>query len=136
MNWKQALALAAVLGVTVTTALADPIDDGFPPPQYDIGGVTEADTLINYIDRFGDNAPPLVRVKIGEALAECDRIQMERYRVHYVYEGRLLACLIRDFDLSRPIIVYSYAPADPTFAARLLRHETGHLIGWPGDHTR
>ena len=129
----------ALVGVAVAIsfpALAGPIDNGLPPPQYDIGGATEADVIVNMIDRLGDTAPPLIRVRPHEVLAECDRIQMQRYSMHYVYGGNLLGCLIRDYDLSRPVIVYTYDPADPTFAALLLRHEIGHHLGWDGDHPR
>lgn len=135
MNRKW-LAMATAL-MMISPAYAGPyFDEGLPPPQYDIGGATEADTLVNYIDRFGLDAPELVRVRTGEAETECDRIHFQRYSVHYVYNGILYGCLIRDRDLSRPVIVYSYDQSDPTFAARILRHEVGHQLGWPADHSR
>ena len=133
------MARAIVLGGAIAlsfTALAGPIDDGLPPSRYDIGGVTEADTLANIHAIFDTDAPPLIRVRESEVLAECDRIQMQRYSMHYLYDGILQGCLIRDYDLSRPVIVYSYDPTDPTVAARILRHEIGHHLGWPGDHPR
>ena len=69
-----------MLAPFATTALAD---SDLPPPQYDIGGVTEADTLVAYIDRFGTDAPPLHRVAFGEALALCDRISLARFGSPY-----------------------------------------------------
>lgn len=137
MTWQQALALAAALGVTVVPAAAD---TGLPPPQYDIGGETEADALVNYSFIFGNDGPPVIRVPYGRAKAECDRINIERY--HKLYpEGNdfrdvLVGCLIRDADRGRPIIVYSYDLNQPEFAGRIFRHEVGHLWGWPGTHPR
>jgi len=137
MTWQQALALAASLGVMVVPAAAD---SDLPPPQYDIGGVTEADALVAYSDRFGNDSAPLISVPYGTAKAECDRIHSERYATPYP-EGNdfwnvLVGCLIRDADMGRPIIVYSYDPTRPDLAVRLIRHEAGHLLGWPAEHPR
>jgi hypothetical protein len=133
---RNTLAALAILTMSVP-APAGPIDNGLPPPQYDIGGATEADVIVNYIDRLGDHTAPLVRVPVGGALAECNRIQMQRYKVPYTYDGILLGCLIRDNGtLANPIIVYSYDPAEPGMAVNGLRHEVAHLLGWPGDHPR
>jgi hypothetical protein len=136
MTWKQALALAAALGVTVVPAAADM---SLPPAQYDIGGTTEADAMINYIDRFGSNGPEVIRVQYPGAKAVCDRINYQRYGAAYP-EGDwitiLLGCLIRDRDNGNPILVYSTDPNRPWLAVTILRHEAGHLLGWTGDHPR
>ena len=48
---------------------------------------------------------------------------------------QLLGCLIRDWDYSDAVIVYVADPERPWLANRILRHEIGHLLGWPGTHT-
>ena len=137
MTWQQALALAAAMGVTVVSAAAD---TSLPPVRYDIGGGTEAEALANYSFIFGNYSPPVIRVRYGDAYATCNRINMERFSTPYP-EGNdgwnvLVGCMIRNIDKSDPVIVYSYDPDRPEFAAQIFRHEVGHLWGWTGDHPR
>lgn len=132
---------AAVAGTAVALTFPALADMTLPPPQYDIGGVTEADTLMNYIDWFGPNGPPLIRVAYGGAKMECDRISYERYGQPYPASetadgSTLLGCLIRDLGNGNPVIVYSYDRTRTDLANQILRHEIGHLMGWPGDHRR
>jgi hypothetical protein len=134
------VARAIAIGAAIALSLPALADDGYPPSKYDIGGNTEIEVIQNYREAFGPDAAPLISVPYGSAKAECDRINLERWGVRYP-EGNdgsfLVGCLIRYSDLSQPIIVYSDGdPNDPDLAVRLLRHEIGHLLGWPGTHER
>ena len=136
MTWKQALALAAALGVTIVPAAAN---TDLPPAKYDIGGATEAQVLANYDAEFGTDVVPLIRAPYGRAKALCDSINMARYGVPYPAgdeNNTLVGCMIRDEDGSDAMIVYSVDPDRPSFAGQIIRHEIGHLLGWPGDHRR
>ena len=138
------LALAvAYVGVAAailsTPALADMSE---PPARYDIGGVTEEQTLDNFREVFGwDGYPWLIRVPLGQVQAECDAISQHRFGRPYPASEtaggkRLLGCMISYPDRSDPIIVYSVDPNRPWLAGQILRHEIAHLFGWPGDHRR
>jgi hypothetical protein len=134
------VARAIAIGAAIALPLPALADDGYPPSKYDIGGDTVAEVVQNLRDIYGSDAPPLISVPYGQAKAECDHISLERYGTPYP-EGNdgsfVVGCLIRNMDLSRPIIVYSDGdPADPDLAVRLLRHEIAHQLGWPGDHPR
>ena len=119
------VARAIAIGAAIALSLPALADDGYPPSKYDIGGSTEAEVIQNINDIFGTDAPPLIRVPYGQAKAECDHINLERYGTPYP-EGNdgsfLVGCLIRDWDFTRPIIVYSDGdPTDPGLAVRLLQ---------------
>lgn len=123
--------LALVLALIASPAFAD---DSLPPAKYDLGGETEAEVLLNYWQAFGE-LPPIERVPINETRAACDRLSMkvnyEPYPAALIEPGRrLIGC---EIDGS---IVYSFDPYNPEHATRMLRHELGHLLGWPGDHRR
>lgn len=138
MNWKKALALAAAMGVTVFVTPAHG-DDSYPPAKYDIGGATETETLENFRTVFPEI--PLYRVHIDEAYSLCDGIWFQRYAERYPasevpFGSKMLGCLIRDSDKSNPVIVYPYDPDRPWLSNQILRHEIGHLMGWPGTHER
>jgi hypothetical protein len=122
------LALAIALGSAIA-------DTSLPPPPFDVGGETE-DEVVETAVRLD---VWLRRVPFSEALAVCNRIMLARYNLPYPASetadgSTLLGCLIRDSDLGRPVIVYSYDWTIPP--AHLLRHELGHLLGWPGTHER
>lgn len=126
----EAVSVAALLLVTPVLANSD-----LPPPQYDIGGDTEADALVAYSDRFGNNAPPIYGVMYGSAKAKCDTISLERFNRPYpasetMFGEMLLGCMIENKDRSKPEIVYTFDPAQPELAPRIIRHEVGHLLGW------
>ena len=125
--------LALALALFATPALAD---SSLPPAKYDIGGETEIDTLAMF-DKLFDDAV-LIRVPPDQVMPECNALQMERYGTPYpAIEGtQLLGCMIRNWDYSDAVIVYVADPERPWLANRILRHEIGHLLGWPGTHTR
>jgi hypothetical protein len=130
--------LAIALAMFATPAIADM---GYPPEKYDVGGITAAEALQNYRDVFGSDAAPITIVPIGQALAVCDGIWMERWGMEYpraeIAGGQvLMGCMVRNADWSNPRIVVSNDMLDPELAVRLIRHEVGHLLGWPGTHPR
>lgn len=135
------LSVAALLAGSLAIATPAFADDGYPPAKYDIGGQTEEETRLNYYEAFGSDAAPLIAVPYGQAKAECDKISLERWGIPYTAgnDGELLVgCLLRNEDLTNPVIVYSRDSifGDAEMANRILRHEIGHLLGWPGDHPR
>lgn len=133
------LLLALAFALTAAPALAGMIDDGLPPARYDIGGATEAEALLNYSDAFGNDGAPIAGVPFGMAQITCDQINRQRYHEAYAAAEAgtvLTGCLIRNNDMSNPVIIYSIVPDRPEFTARIIRHEAGHLLGWPADHPR
>ena len=131
--------LALALLLLATPALAD---SGLPPSKYDLGlGMTTVEE-IEFVELgyFGWRVP-LYQVPVGQARAKCDYLSMTRWGTPYpaseIPGGSILyGCLIRNNDDSDPVIVISYDPQRPELAPRLLRHELGHLMGWPGNHPR
>jgi len=88
-----------------------------------------------------DPAMPLTRTPLAYVFAACDAINTVRYGTPYpateIAPGhRLVGCLIHDVGGGRPAIVYGYDDARPELAGQILRHEIGHLLGWPADHGR
>jgi hypothetical protein len=115
-------------------------DSTLPPPEFDVGGATEAEVIVNAIDRFVLNPPAMIRVPYGGALAECDKAQMALYGEPYpaasvVQPGHtLLGCYVRDWMGGHQTIVYSGRTQED--ATRILKHEIGHALGWSTDHSR
>lgn len=75
------------------------------------------------------------KVAYGQAAAMCDSILMRRFGRHDSSPARY-GCTIKNRDGSKPEIVYSYDPTgkDPKMADNTLRHEYGHVNGWPANH--
>lgn len=122
--------LALALALFASPAFADA---SLPPPQYDIGGEAEWETVALLKEMFGADTPVLYGVAVEDVKFFCDFISIERYGTFYpAVTGpgeTLVGCLIRDEpDYSNPAIVYS--------SGKVLRHEVGHLLGWPGEHPR
>ena len=122
--------LALALALFASPAFAD---SDLPPAQFDIGGETVAETVELLKEMFGTDTPVLYAVVEEDVKFMCDFISLERYGTLYPAGGgpneTLVGCLIRNApDNSNPAIVYS--------SLKVLRHEIGHHLGWPGEHPR
>ena len=123
----------AVVGVA-TAALPARADSDLPPFPFDLGGETEAEVLATFHEVF--SGPVLVKVPVEQVMDKCSALQMQRYGTPFPAiepGGQLLGCLIRG---NRPVIVYPDDPARPELTHQILRHEIGHLLGWPDSHIR
>jgi hypothetical protein len=130
--------LAIVLALLATPALAD---TSLPPAKYDIApGATTVEEIEQMELAYFGWKVPLKVVPYGAAIYSCDVLSLTRFGTPYprseLAGGVLMGCLIRNHDNSDPAIVISYDPSRPGLDAQLLRHELGHLNGWPGDHRR
>ena len=126
--------LALALIVAAGPAFAD---SSLPPSEFDVGGATVEEVMTAYEDYFGER-PPVTAVAYGEALTVCERYLGRPYPAAQIGPGEtLVGCLIRnEWDNGAKMIVYTDDPTDPERAPRLLRHEIGHLLGWPSNHAR
>jgi hypothetical protein len=129
----------AVVSVGVATALILPAfaDNGLPPPEFNIGGVTEGDTL-RILNAAEDVWVKVVKVDVDQVLAVCDAATRDHLGKPYpAAEGkRLLGCLVPTGRYTYQTLVYPDDPKRPELAHRILLHEAGHLLGWPDDHRR
>jgi hypothetical protein len=131
--------LALALLLLATPALAD---TSLPPTKYDLGpGMTTVEEIEHVELGYFGWMVPLFEVPVGQARDKCDQLSLARWGTPYPASeipggSTLMGCLIRDNDDGNPVIVISYDPQRPELAPRLLRHELGHLMGWPGNHPR
>lgn len=73
------------------------------------------------------------RVAYGKAAAKCNEIYMKRFGEHYPTKPRYGCTITGEGGID---VVYSYDPTgkDKKMAENTLRHEYGHVNGWPSDH--
>ena len=76
--------LALTLAMLASPAFADM---SLPPAKFDIGGETVDEVMENYRDVFGLDVAPITVVPLGQALAQCDRLWMERWGLQYPRAG-------------------------------------------------
>lgn len=133
-----ARAVAVCVGVAATAPTLAWADSGLPPPEYNIGGATEGDTL-RLINAAEDVWVEVIKVPIGEVFAVCDAKTRDHLGVPYPAEqGKtLVGCLVPAGDYyDHQTLVYPDDPSRPWLTHQILLHEAGHLMGWPGDHRR
>lgn len=108
------------LALPISLFLASPAFANMPPKEFDHAPTVK---VIKH------------RVAYGQAFAMCDKIYMRRFGLHYPNPPRY-GCTIKDRDGNNPEVVYSYDPTgkDPKMADNSLRHEIGHVNGWPKNH--
>ena len=126
--------LALALIVAAGPAFAD---SSLPPAEFDLGGQTVEEVMTAYEEYFGEPLP-VTAVAYGEALTVCERYLGRPYPAAQIGPGEtLVGCLIRNVGDNGPkMVVYTDDPTRPEMAPRLLRHEIGHILGWPRDHAR
>lgn len=106
--------IALLIAMVATPALAN-----MPPKEYDHKPSV-------YVNKH--------RVAYGQAAAKCNEIHMKLYGTRYPTKPRY-GCNMVSSD-GRVDVVYSYDPTgkDKRMANNTLRHEYGHINGWPEDH--
>lgn len=137
LRWGAVAGLVFLAGTSPALA-----DSGLPPAKYDLApnATTVEEVEQMEISYFGELVLTW-QVPIGEAGAKCNELFLQRYSQPYPASetadgSTLYGCLMRDIDMGHPQIVISVDPFRPGLAAQLLRHELGHLAGWPNDHPR
>jgi len=129
--------VAVMAGAAAITTLPALADSGLPPPEYDIGGTTEGDTL-RLIDQAEDVWVKVVKVPIKQVPDVCDAATLDHLGMPYpaADKAKLIGCLVPTGKYTYQTLVYPDDPRRPWLAHQILRHEAGHLMDWPGDHPR
>ncbi len=105
-------------------------------PSTTSAATTEAEILVNYIDRVpAIQHATFHNVPVDQAFEFCNWIHWKSYGGPYPEEfGKILGCFIPYGESGSPTIIYSHDDWRPELATQLLRHEIGHQLGWPGHH--